>query len=97
MCVSVTFTIRIPRRLAEKMKKYREINWSEVIRRSIEEYLERLEEMRTIVDARELLEELLAQGIDPRDLEPRSYEEEMEYYRVIGEGEWKRLSTTRVQ
>ena len=95
--MSVTFTIRIPRKLAEKMKKYREINWSEVIRRSIEEYLEKLEEMRTIVDARELLEELLAQGVDPKDLEPRSYEEEMEYYRVIGEREWKRLSMTRVQ
>ncbi|MCE4599247.1 MAG: ribbon-helix-helix domain-containing protein [Desulfurococcales archaeon] len=93
----VTFTIRIPRKLAEKMKKYRGINWSEVIRRSIEEYLEKLEEMRTIVDARELLEELLAQGVDPKDLEPRSYEEEMEYYRVIGEREWKRLSMTRVQ
>ncbi|MCE4599762.1 MAG: hypothetical protein F7C81_06155 [Desulfurococcales archaeon] len=95
--MSVTFTIRIPRKLAEKMKKYREINWSEVIRRSIEEYLEKLEELRTIVDARELLEELLAQGVDPKDLEPRSYEEEMEYYRVIGEREWKRLSMTRVQ
>ncbi|MCE4599060.1 MAG: hypothetical protein F7C81_02555 [Desulfurococcales archaeon] len=95
--MSVTFTIRIPRKLAEKMRKYREINWSEVIRRSIEEYLEKLEEMRTIVDARELLEELLAQGVDPKDLEPRSYEKEMEYYRVIGEREWKRLSMTRVQ
>jgi len=93
--VSVTFTIRIPRRLAEKMKKYREINWSEVIRRSIEEYLEKLEETRTIIDARELLEELMAQGIDPKDLEPKSYEEEMKYYRVIGEREWKRLSTTQ--
>ena len=95
MYVSVTFTIRIPRRLAEKMKKYREINWSEVIRRSIEEYLEKLEETRTIIDARELLEELMAQGIDPKDLEPKSYEEEMKYYRVIGEREWKRLSTTQ--
>ena len=95
--MSVTFTIRIPRKLAEKMRKYREINWSEVIRRSIEEYLEKLEEMRTIVDARELLEELLAQGVNRKDLEPRSYEEEIEYYRVIGEREWKRLSMTRVQ
>ncbi len=93
--MSVTFTIRIPRKLAEKMRKYREINWSEVIRRSIEEYLKKLEEARTIVDARELLEELIAQGINPKDLEPRSYEEEMKYYRAIGEGEWKRFSMTR--
>lgn len=95
--MSAAFTICIPRKLAEKMKKYREINWSEVIRRSIEEYLEKLEEIKTVVDARELLEELLAQGVDPKDLEPRSYEEEVKYYRIIGEREWKRLSMAQVQ
>ncbi len=90
--MSVTFTVRIPRKLMEKMKKYREINWSEVVRKSIEEYLRKLEETQTIVDAKELLEELLAQGVDPRDLEPRDYEEEIKYYRLIGEREWKRFS-----
>ena len=93
--MSVTFTMRIPRKLAEKMRKYKEINWSEVIRRSIKEYLEKLEETRTIVDAHELLEELIVQGIDSKDLEPKGYEEEMKYYRAIGEKEWKRLSTTQ--
>ncbi len=92
MYVSVTFTVRIPRRLAEKMKKYKEINWSEVVRKSIEEYLRRLEETRTVVDADEVLEEVTALGVDPRDLEPRSYDEEVKYYRLMGEREWKRLS-----
>ena len=96
MYVSVTFTIRIPRKLAEKMKRYREINWSEVVRKSIEEYIERLEEARTVVDAHELLEELVEEGIDPKDLEPGNYEKEVEYYHIIGEREWKRLSMTRV-
>ena len=91
--MSVTFTVRIPRRLAEKMKKYKEINWSEVVRKSIEEYLRRLEETRTVVDADEVLEEVTALGVDPRDLEPRSYDEEVKYYRLMGEREWKRLST----
>ena len=95
--MSVTFTVRIPRRLAEKMRRFREINWSEVVRKSIEEYLEKLEEARTVVDARELLEELVAQGVNPEDLKPRSYEEEMKYYRVIGEEEWKRFSTIQAQ
>ncbi len=93
MYVSVTFTVRIPRRLAEKMKKYKEINWSEVVRKSIEEYLRRLEETRTVVDADEVLEEVTALGVDPRDLEPRSYDEEVKYYRLMGEREWRRLST----
>ena len=93
--MSVTFTIRIPRKLAERMKKFKEINWSEVVRKSIEEYLRKLEEARTVVDASELVEELLSHGVDPKDLEPRRYEEEVKYYRIMGEREWRRLSTTR--
>jgi len=93
--VSVTFTIRIPRKLAERMRKYKEINWSEVVRRSIEEYLEKLEELRTVVDAKELLEVIIAQGVDPKDLEPKDYEEELKYYQAMGEKEWKRLSMTQ--
>jgi len=79
------------------MKKYREINWSEVVRRSIEEYLEKLEETRIIVDAHELLEDLIDQGVNPEDLEPKSYDEEIKYYHVLGEREWKRLSTIQVR
>ena len=93
--MSVSFTVCIPRRLAERMKKFKEINWSEVVRRSIEEYLKKLEEARTVVDASELVEELLSQGVDPKDLEPKSYEEEVRYYRVMGGREWRRLSTTQ--
>ena len=93
--MSVTFTIRIPRKLAERMRKFKEINWSEVVRKSIEEYLKKLEEARTVVDASELVEELLSHGVDPKDLEPRSYEEEVKYYRIMGDREWRRLSTTR--
>ena len=58
--MSVAFTIRIPRKPAMKMKKYKEINWSEVLRRSIEEYIRKLEEIRTVVDANEVLDELKA-------------------------------------
>ncbi len=95
--MSTTFTIRIPKKLAEKMKKYREINWSEVIRKSIEEYIKRLEELKTIVDANELLDELIAEGVSPEDLEPLSYDKEKEYYRKLGEREWKRLSTIQAK
>ena len=77
------------------MKRYSEINWSEVVRKSIEEYLERLEEARTVVHATELLEDLMDEGLDPSllaRLEP-GVEEKM--YREVGEAEWKRLSMTR--
>jgi len=38
----VNFTVRVPRKLYERMKRHSEVNWSEVVRRAIEEYLERL-------------------------------------------------------
>ena len=73
------------------MKKYKEINWSEVVRRSIEEYIRKLEETRTVADANELLDELKSLGISPEELEPLNYDEEMKHYKELGEREWKRL------
>ncbi len=93
--MSVNLTVRIPRRLAEKMRRYREINWSEVVRRSIEEYIRRLEEARSVVTPEELMEELRELGVEPGDLEPLPPEREAELQRRMGEAEWKRLSTTR--
>jgi len=95
--VSVTFTVRIPRRLAEKMKRHSEINWSEVVRKSIEEYLERLEEAKTRVTAAELLEELREMGLDEEQLEPLGPDRERKLYEEMVKKEWKRLSMTRAQ
>ncbi len=95
--MSVTFTVRIPRRLAEKMKRHSEINWSEVVRKSIEEYLERLEEAKTRVTAAELLEELREMGLDEEQLEPLGPDRERKLYEEMVKKEWKRLSMTRAQ
>ena len=45
--MSSTFTVRIPRELKEKMKKL-PVEWSEEVRRFIEEKVKRLELMGTI-------------------------------------------------
>ena len=45
--MSSTFTVRIPRELKEKMKKL-PVEWSEEVRRFIEEKVKRLELMETI-------------------------------------------------
>lgn len=48
-------TIRIPRELKEKMRKYKEINWSEVIRKALEEKIriqEKIEAVRKIDEIR---------------------------------------------
>ena len=95
--MSVTFTVRIPKRLAEKMKRHSEINWSEVVRKSIEEYLERLEEAKTRVSAAELLEELGKMGLDEEQLEPLGPDRERKLYEEMVKKEWKRLSMTRAQ
>jgi len=95
--MSVDFTVRIPRSLMEKMKRYSEINWSEVVRKSIEEYIRRLEEGRTEVPAEEVVEELLRRGVSEEDLEQHSVDRELEFYRRIRDVEWERLSTTQVQ
>lgn len=95
--MSVTFTVRIPRRLAEKMRRHSEINWSEVVRKSIEEYLERLEEARTRVSAAELLEELREMGLDEKQLEHLEPAREQELYEEMVRKEWKRLSMTQAR
>jgi len=95
--MSVNFTVRIPRSLAEKMKRYSEINWSEVVRKSIEEYLRRLEEARTEVPAEEVIEELLRRGVSEEDLEPQPADKEIEFYRRVRDAEWEKLSTTQAQ
>ncbi|MCE4607331.1 MAG: ribbon-helix-helix domain-containing protein [Desulfurococcales archaeon] len=56
--MSTTFTVRLPKQLADKMGEHGEINWSEVVRRAIEEYLDAIEETRTTVPAREIVGEL---------------------------------------
>jgi Arc/MetJ-type ribon-helix-helix transcriptional regulator len=88
--MSVNFTVRIPKRLAERMRKHSEINWSEVVRRSIEEYLRMLEEIKYREHSEELIERL---GVSKDDLRPMSADEEMRMYELMREREWKRLSS----
>ncbi len=95
---SVTISVRIPRRLAERMKRHREVNWSEVIRRSIEEYLEKLEEAETVEPPARLLERLHELGLGDEDLEPLPPGREEGLQERMRELEWSRLrSTTRAQ
>lgn len=45
--VSVVVSFRIDRRLKERMERLRHINWSEVVRRAIEEVVEREEALQS--------------------------------------------------
>jgi len=51
-------TLSIPNEVHVKMKIHKEIRWSEVVRRAITEYMERLEEKGSEITTKDLLEEL---------------------------------------
>jgi len=81
--VSVNFTVRLPKELAEKMRRCREVNWSEVVRAAIEEHLRRLEELRTEEPTSEVLERLRRLGISREDLLPMPLAVEEELRRAL--------------
>ena len=87
-------TLAIPNDIYIKMKKYKEIRWSEVVRRAIVEYIKKLEEGGFELTTRELLEEL---GEDFRkSLNELSFEKAVEGYEKMRDAEWRRTSTTQV-
>jgi Arc/MetJ-type ribon-helix-helix transcriptional regulator len=73
------------------MKKHGEINWSEVVRRSIEEYLERLEGSIVEEPSENIIEELLKRGITLEELKP---EEEERLYKELRDRTWERTRST---
>ena len=84
----------IPEDVYRRMKKYREVRWSEVVRKAIMEYLKRLEEGGFELTTRELLDEL---GESFREnLRKLSFEDSLRGYERMREAEWRRSSTTRV-
>uniref|UniRef100_A0A7J3Z692 Ribbon-helix-helix domain-containing protein n=1 Tax=Ignisphaera aggregans TaxID=334771 RepID=A0A7J3Z692_9CREN len=92
--MSVNFTVRVPRKLYERMKRHSEVNWSEVVRRAIEEYLEKLEGSDLAVPSEMVIEELLKMGVSPSSLRPLSPEEEEKLYRELRERTWERIRST---
>jgi hypothetical protein len=90
----VNFTMRIPRKLYERMKLHPEVNWSEVARRAIEEYLEKLEGSELAAPSEKVIEELLKMGLSPSSLRPLSPEEEEKLLQGVKEGTWERIRST---
>ncbi len=86
-------TLSIPEDVYRKMKEYSEIKWSEVVRKAIVDYLRKLEESKTEISAKELLEEL---GDDfKRSLDELDIEKAIRGYEKMRDAEWKRISTIR--
>ncbi len=86
------FTVRLPEDLIDRMRRYRWVNWSEIIRRSIEDYLSKIEEMEKREPTSKLMERLIKMGVDPRELEPLDPETEYKLYKEMVNMEWRRLT-----
>ncbi len=81
-------TLSIPEDVYRKMKEYSEIKWSEVVRKAIVDYLKKLEESRTEISTKELLEELGEDLLKDLDVDKA-----IEGYERMRDGEWRRYST----
>jgi len=87
-------TISIPSELCEKMKRHVEIKWSEVVRKSIADYINKMEIVEEgVVPSSKLANMLKDSNIDLADITLDKATEQYEKGRKL---EWKRLSTTQI-
>ncbi len=55
--MSEIVSVRVSKDTKEEMEKYKEINWSEVIRKALNEYLEKIRETEALAQSLQLEEE----------------------------------------
>jgi hypothetical protein len=92
MCM-VNITVSVPDELCKKMKRHSEVKWSEVVRKALTTYVERLEIAEAgLVPMKKLAEKINASGIDVSKI---NLDEAIKYYEEGRKIEWKRLSTTQ--
>jgi hypothetical protein len=86
-------TISIPTELYKKMKKHAEVKWSEVVRKSIADYINKIEIVKGgVVPSSNLLAMLKDSNLEISNI---PLEKATEQYEKSRELEWKRLSTTQ--
>lgn len=87
-------TISIPSELCEKMKRHAEVKWSEVVRKSIADYINKMEIVEGgVVPSSKLANMLKDSNLDLADITLDKAAEQYEKGRKL---EWKRLSTTQI-
>jgi len=84
-------TVSIPKELCEKMKRHSEVKWSEVVRKALSDYVDRLEIVEGgVVPMKTLAKRMKEKGVDVSKID---LEKAIKYYeegRKLGR---KRLST----
>ncbi len=84
-------TLSIPDEIRKLMKKYPEIKWSEVVRKAIIEYLDRLRGSETL-DSDYYANLARDTGVD---LDSISIDQAEKHYEKMRKMEWERRSTTQ--
>jgi len=84
-------TVSVPEDLYRRMKEHPEVKWSEVVRRAIKEYLEKMKTTE-VRDTATLLPIVKETGVA---LEKISVELAVQHFERMRELEWKRISTTQ--
>lgn len=89
----VNITVSIPAELCEKMKRHSEVKWSEVVRKALASYVDRLDIVEGgVVPMKKLAQKLQNSGVDISSID---LEKAIKYYEEGRKLEWKRLSTTQ--
>ena len=89
----VNITISVPEELHDKMKRYSEVKWSEVVRKALADYIGRLEIVEGgVVSSEKLIAMLKDFNLDVSCV---NLDKAIEYYEKGRKLEWKRLSTTQ--
>jgi hypothetical protein len=84
-------TVSIPKELCEKMKRHSEVKWSEVVRKALTNYVERIEIVESgTVPMKQLVKKLKDAGVDVSTV---SLNKAIEYYEEGRKLERERLST----
>ena len=84
-------TLSVPEEVYRRMKRRRDVKWSEIARRAIVEKLEEEEgPIGFYASTRELADMIVSAGVK---LDEVSLDEAIQHYRKMGELEWRRTST----
>jgi predicted amidophosphoribosyltransferase len=90
MCMA-NMTISLPKELCEKMKRHPETKWSEVARKALSDYVDRLEIVEGgVVPMKTLAKRMKEKGFDPSEID---LEQAIKFYEEGRKLARKRLST----
>ena len=89
----VNITVSIPPELCEKMKRHSEVKWSEVVRKALVNYVDRLEIVEGgLISMKKLAKKFRDSGVETSNIDLKKA---IEFYEEGRKKEWKRLSTTQ--